>query len=89
MCSDIVVNWRDTLLVSVPACVYMVQNNLLYLAAANLDAATCQLTYQCKILTWVVLLHRFLGVDCFFTTIGYSYQSWQSACAISFVDTNE
>jgi len=59
--SDVVVNWRDTLLVSVPAFVYMVQNNLLYLAAANLDAATCQLTYQLKILTTALFAVGMLG----------------------------
>jgi hypothetical protein len=59
--NDVVVNWRDTLLVSVPAFVYMMQNNLLYLAAANLDAATCQLTYQLKILTTALFAVGMLG----------------------------
>jgi len=39
---SIVVEWRDTLKTAVPAFVYMVQNNLLYLALTNLPAATYQ-----------------------------------------------
>jgi len=47
----LLVNWKDTLKVAVPAFVYMVQNNLLYVAITNLPAATFQVTYQCKLLT--------------------------------------
>ena len=43
-----------TLKVAVPAFIYMVQNNLLYLAVSNLPAASFQVSYQIKILTTAI-----------------------------------
>ena len=41
----------DLLKMAVPACLYVLQNNLNYIAVSNLDGPTFQLLYQLKILT--------------------------------------
>ncbi|KAF8518838.1 nucleotide-sugar transporter-domain-containing protein [Hysterangium stoloniferum] len=71
---------------SIPAILYVLQNNLQYVAATNLDAATFQVTYQMKILTTaafsVLLLRRQLSgtrwLALFFLAVGVGIVQIQS-----------
>ncbi|KAL7531852.1 hypothetical protein ACHAXR_004275 [Thalassiosira sp. AJA248-18] len=52
---------HEMLKLCVPSFLYTVQNNLLYLALTNLDAATYQILYQLKILTTALFSATMLG----------------------------
>ncbi|CBY23860.1 unnamed protein product [Oikopleura dioica] len=51
----------DTIKVAVPAFIYTVQNNLLYVSISNLPAAVFQVSYQLKILTTAMFSITMLG----------------------------
>ncbi|POW11020.1 hypothetical protein PSHT_08607 [Puccinia striiformis] len=58
---------RDCWKLSIPAILYVIQNNLQFIAASNLDVATFSITYQLKILTTalcsVIILNRRLTIS--------------------------
>lgn len=49
-----VIQWKDAVKISVPAILYVIQNNLQYIAISNLEAAVFQVTYQLKIMTTAI-----------------------------------
>ncbi|GJN88433.1 hypothetical protein Rhopal_001399-T1 [Rhodotorula paludigena] len=52
---------RDCWKLSIPACLYVIQNNLQFVAASNLDVPTFQVTYNLKILTTALFSVFLLG----------------------------
>ncbi|GAA5913949.1 hypothetical protein JCM5296_004487 [Sporobolomyces johnsonii] len=64
---------NDCWKLSIPACLYVIQNNLQFVAASNLDVPTFQVTYNLKILTTalfsVFLLRRRLSAKKWFALL--------------------
>ncbi|KAG8555939.1 hypothetical protein GDO81_017869 [Engystomops pustulosus] len=74
----------DTLKLAIPAVIYTLQNNLLYVALSNLDAATYQVTYQLKILTTALFsvsmlqkrLTKFQWLSLVILMLGVTFVQW-------------
>ena len=61
--NEVTRNWVGTAKLAVPALLYTMQNNLLFIALSNLSAATYQVTYQLKILTTAIFSVTMLSKD--------------------------
>lgn len=61
MYTTVILNIKDTLRVCVPSFLYVIQNNLLYVSASNLDAATYQVItryYIFKVISFIQSNHK-------------------------------
>eukprot|EP00128_Syssomonas_multiformis_P004887 Colp12_sorted_trinity150504_noHs@17798 len=58
---EIFVKYIETLKLGIPAGLYTIQSNLIFLAVSSLDAATFQVTYQLKLLTTALFSVMMLG----------------------------
>lgn len=59
--NEIIQKPGETMKLLIPSGLYTLQNNLLFIALSNLDAATYQVTYQLKILTTALFSVLMLG----------------------------
>lgn len=77
----------ETIKVGIPAVLYTIQNNLIFIALSHISAATYQVTYQLKILTTALLSVMILKKDLPFQkwaalvclTVGVAVTEWPSA----------
>jgi UDP-sugar transporter A1/2/3 len=60
MYQKIYLNRKETFVMIIPAFLYSIQNNLIFISITHLDVVTFQVTYQLKILTTALFSHYFL-----------------------------
>ena len=58
---EFVQNWLETIKCSIPALLYVVQNNLSYIALTYLDPGTFEVTLQIKLLTTAIVMRLLMG----------------------------
>jgi UDP-sugar transporter A1/2/3 len=71
----VIVEWRTTLLVGVPAACYALSNNLLFFSISNLSAAAAQVLYQTKTLSTALFTVTLLGRT-------FRVAQWLSFCVL-------
>jgi len=77
----------DTLKLAVPSGLYAIQNNLIFVALSNLNAATYQVSYQLKILTTALCsvfmlgkkIHQHQWFSLCMLAIGVAFVTWPSS----------
>ncbi|RKP13622.1 nucleotide-sugar transporter [Piptocephalis cylindrospora] len=88
---------KEIIRLSLPSACYALQNNLLYLALSNLEAATFQVVYQLKILATalfsILLLRRSLSLRQWLSLLllmmGVTLVQWQTAVPHHASDSQE